>query len=148
MIETPNPPNLFVYSENRQTFTALSSIFKLHSSRLDNGIVESRELHVTAVPQSKDLKRKFDSVIFRLVENTNENPTDRNGNSIVGGVNTYPEPVHVVLFVTPAAIAMLSQRASVSNGRNTFSISICPGVSILEWDQSDSIPIYEFEFHC
>ena len=148
MIETANPPNSFVYSAHRQTFVAVASVLKVYATRLDTRVVEQRELHVTTVPLSKDLERKLGSVTVRLVENTNENPTDTNGNAIVGGVNTFPVPVHIVLFVTPGAIALLSQRASVSTGRDSFTISICPGVDMLTWDQSDSIPIYEFQFHC
>ena len=144
MLETSNPPNSFVYSKHRETFVALGSVLNVSSSPIENRIVEHRELHVTTTPQSKSLKRKFSSVIFRIVENTNDKPTDRSGNPIVGGVNTFPEPVHVVLFVTPEAIAMLSQRASTNSG---LTISICPGISMLEWDQSDAIPVYEATFN-
>ena len=148
MLETPNPPNSLVYSANRQSFNAVASALKVNSTRPDGRIVERIELHVTMVPESKELRRKLASVIFRLVDSTDENPTDRNGNSIVGGVNTYPGPVYVVLFVTPKAIALLSQRASVISGRGMFSISICTGVNMLDWDQSDAIPIYESAIHC
>ena len=147
MLNTPNPPNSFVYSEYRQAFVAVGSVLKVYSTRLDNRIVERRELHVTTTPRSEQLKRKFESVIFRLVESTDEKPTDRNGNPIAGGVNSFPEPVHVVLFVTPEAISMLNQRASTAGTGSRFTISICPGMSMLEWDQTEAIPIYESEFH-
>ena len=143
MLDTPNPPNLFVYSAHRETFVAVGSVLKVSSARLNNHIVERRELHITTTPQSEALKRKLGSVIFRIVENTDENPKDRNNNPTVGGVNSYPEPVHVVLFVTPESLAMLNQRTSAGRG---LTISICPGLSILDWDQLEAIPIYEAEF--
>ena len=86
-------------------------------------------------------------MIFRLVENSKDKPVDRNGNPIVGGVNSYPEPVHVVLFVAPETIAMVSQRTSGANLGKGLAISICPGKNILEWDKSEAIPIYDAEFH-
>ena len=115
---------------------------RVSSSIVEGGMVERRELHVTTTPQSTSLKREFGALVFRIVEKTAERPTDRNGNPIVGGVNTFPEPVHVVLFVAPETIAMLSQRASTGN----LVISICPGVSFADWDQSDAIPVYEAAF--
>jgi hypothetical protein len=146
MLDTPNPPNLFVYSEHRQTFGCAASVLRISSTRLDDRPVERRELHITAIPLEKKLKERLESVVFRIVENTNENPKDKAGHSIVGGFNTFPEPIHVVLFVTPEAMSLLNQRACGS-GFGKSSISICPGVSLLEWDQSDAIPIYECEFH-
>lgn len=147
MIDTPHPPNSLVYSANRETFVAIGSVLKVFSAPLDNQIAERRELHVTTTPKSEKLKREFGSMIFRLVENTDDKPVDGNGNPIVGGVNSFPEPVHVVLFVTPAAIAMLSQRASGTNLGKGLTISICPGKSILEWNKSEGLPIYEAEFY-
>jgi hypothetical protein len=97
---------------------------------------------VTAGPRSPQLKRRFGPMLFRIVETGTDRPTDKNGNAIVGGVNTFPEPVHVVLFISLEAIVMLNQRAAAGG----LVISICPGVSLSEWDQSDAVPIYETTF--
>ena len=110
MLQTPNPPNLLVYQAFRETFAATSSVVRISS--LEGGIVEQCELHVTTTPQSTSLKREFGTLIFRIVGTTTRRPIDRNGNGVVGGVNTFPAPVHVVLFLAPQTVAMLSQRAS------------------------------------
>ena len=127
-------------------FDAVRSILKVSTTLLDNQLVERRELHITTIPQSKQLKKAFESVIFRLIENTEDKPVDRNGYPIVGGVNAYPEPVHVVLFVSPESLGLLSQRLS-GTVRSALVISICPGLGMLEWRKTEAIPIYEAEFH-
>ena len=143
--EPKAPRNYFTYSANREVFKATRSTLQISSKRLNNQLVEIRELYVTAVPESEKLKSEFGSIDFRIVENTSEKPTDKDGNPIVGGVNSFPEPVHVVLFVTPEAIALLNQRRTQGNaaGRSAILITIYPGTNILEWNQKEAIPIYE-----
>lgn len=141
MLETPNPPNSLVYQAFSETFVVTGSVMRISSEYRAGCVVERRELHIQATPQSKSLKRELGLLTFRIVENTTDSPKDKNDNPIVGGVNTFPEP-HVLLFLTPASIVMLNQRASAGG----LVISICPGVSLAEWDQADAIPIYEATF--
>jgi hypothetical protein len=105
-------------------------------------MTETRELHVTTMPESKNLKNEFGSFIFRLVEAETEQRRDRNGRAIAGGINYFPEPVHAVLFMSPDALSMLSGRIC-SNG---CVIEICPGIDLAEWTQEDFNPIYDVEF--
>lgn len=139
------PPNYYSYSANREVFKATRSTLQIFSKRLNNQLVETRELHITAVPESDKLRNKFGSINFRIVENTSENPIDKDGNPIVGGVNSFPEPVHVVLFVTPEAMALLNQKRTQGNaaGESVILFTIYPGTNILEWNREEAIPIYE-----
>lgn len=141
MLQTPNPPNAMVYQAFRQTFIMGASMLRVSCSARDGRLAEQRELHMTGTAESRALKNQLGSLVFRLVEDEAGRPTDRNGNALAGGVNTFPD-VHVLLFVTPQAMTMLNGRVAV--GR--LAISICPGLSISEWDQSDAIPIYEAVF--
>lgn len=137
-------PNYYSYSENREVFKATRSILQISSKRINNQLLEIRELYVTAVPESEKLREKFGPINFRIVENTSENPTDKDGNPIVGGVNSFPEPVHVVLFVTPEAIALLNQRLTEVNAAGSaILITIYPTTDLLKWNQEEAIPIYE-----
>ena len=132
-------PNYYAYSENREVFKVTRSTLQITTGCLDNGLSEVRELYLTAVTESKKLRDEFASVVFRIVESTHESPTDKEGNSIVGGVNSYPEPVHVVLFVSADVLALLNQRHAC--GRCL--ITIYTGTSLLEWDREGSVPIYQ-----
>ncbi len=141
MLQTPNPPNSLVYEAFRETFLSNGSLVRVSCTARDGKLSEQRELHVMTTPQSRSLKGRLGSVAFRIVEDESGRTTDKNGNAIAGGVNTFPD-LHVLLFVTPQAMTLLNQRAAV--GR--LFIAICPGVSLSEWDQSDSVPIYEAAF--
>jgi len=137
--EIPTPHPILGYSVHREDFTATRSTLKISTGELG----ETRELHITTEPKSAQLRRTFGSLIFRLVDGQLARRTDAYGKPIVGGLNSYPEPIHVVLRITPAAIEMLNQRLSA--GRKVV-ISICPASNILEWSQEEALLIYEAMF--
>ena len=136
---TPSAPNFYVYSEHRQTFKVTGRTLLVSTGRFEERITESRELHLRSTPESKALKNEFGSMIFRIVENDLEPKRDKNGFAIVGGVNSYPEPVHVVLFVSPDTLALLNQTVV----RDRYLITISPGHDLLSWDRQAAVPIYE-----
>jgi len=146
--QTKIAPSHLSYAENREIFKAVRSTLQVSTSRSTNELIERREIYLTATPESHKLNQEFEHIEFRIVESTSESPTDKGGNPIVGGVNAYPGPVHVVLFVTPQFFSFLSQR-HISHPRTDhteFFITIYPATSILEWDQQEAIPIYESVF--
>ncbi len=142
MIQTPHPPDPLTYQAFAEAFAATGSSLRISSVARAGAVTETRELHIETEPQSKPLKRLLGSVSFRIVETREEDPpVDKNGNRIVGGVNTFPER-HVLLLVSPETMAMLNQRLSASG----LLIWVCPAVSLSEWDQADAVPIYEARF--
>ena len=146
--QTKTTPSHQSYAENREIFKAVRSTLQVSMIRANNELVERKEIYLTAVPESHKLNQEFEHIEFRIVESISECPTDKGGNQIVGGVNAYPEPVHVVLFVTPQILSLLSQR-HISHPRadhTEFFITIYPATSMLKWNQEEAIPIYESVF--
>lgn len=141
-------PNHHAFAGNREIFKAVKSTLQVSTSRSNGEIVERREIYLLAIPESHKLNQRFESIEFRLLESTSASPADEAGNAIVGSVNPYPEPVHVVLVVTPQLLSLLSQRQiSQPHAEHAeFLIHIYPATSIPEWNQKESIPIYESVF--
>lgn len=126
-------------SASREIFRASGSTLQISRKLFNNQLVETRELYLTAIPDSAKVKSEFDTISFRFVENTSQKITDKDGNPIVGGVNSFPAPIHVVLFVGPEALSLLNQRTNAE----TVLITIVTATSILDWDRADALFIYE-----
>lgn len=135
----PKPHPMPGFAVNREDFAATHSQLKVTVGEFG----ERREIHVTTRPKSPGVRRALGSLLFRIVDDRLNRPTDASGRTIVGGLNAVPEPIHAVLAIAPATLDLINQRLS---GARRLVISICPAGKILEWRREEALLIYEASF--